>query len=53
MKDRTLFVGMDVHKETISVSVMGSRGHEARPTVTIANRPSTVRQVFEKLRKEG
>lgn len=53
MKDRTLFVGMDVHKETISVSVLESRGHEARPTVTIANRPSTVRQVFEKLRKEG
>lgn len=53
MKSTTFWVGVDVHKETMSVSVLPERGGEARPTVTIPNRPAEVRRLFARLAKDG
>jgi transposase len=52
MKTTTLWVGMDVHKESISVSVLvGDR--LARPTVKIGNDAAELRRLFGRLKKEG
>jgi transposase len=53
MKDTTLFVGMDVHKESISISVLEAERRDARSTVTIVNDPARVRRCFAGLKKEG
>jgi transposase len=53
MKSTTLWVGVDVHKETLCVSMLPDRGGEARPTVTIPNRPADVRRLFARLAKDG
>jgi transposase len=53
MKDTSLVVGMDVHKESISLSVLvGDRG-EARPTVKIRNDTLELKRLFGRLKKEG
>jgi transposase len=46
-----LYVGMDVHKESVSVAVLGDRG--LRPTVTVRNEPRELRRLLEKLKREG
>lgn len=53
MKSTTYWVGVDVHKETLSVSVLPDRGSEVRPTVTIPNRPAEVRRLFARLAKDA
>jgi len=54
MKDTALIVGMDVHKESISIAVLeGERGSGARPTVTVPNEPVKLRRFFGRLKKEG
>jgi transposase len=53
MQDTTLFVGMDVHKDTISISVVDDQGNRVRPTVTLANDPVQLRRWFGRLEKEG
>ena len=53
MKRTTLFVGMDVHKESISLSVLEGSHRDARPTVAVRNQPSELKRVFGRLRKEG
>lgn len=53
MQDST-FIGLDVHKATISVAVArGERGGEARHWGTIPNRPDHVRRLAEKLSCDG
>ncbi|MDO6588325.1 hypothetical protein Q4543_22800 [Salipiger sp. 1_MG-2023] len=53
MQDST-FIGLDVHKATISVAVArGERGGEARHRGTIPNRPDHVRKLAEKLSCDG
>jgi len=52
MKNTTLFVGMDVHKESISLSVLGGE-REARPTVKMRNDAIELKQYFGRLKKEG
>lgn len=52
MKSTTLWVGLDVHEESISVAVLDGR-KEARPTVTVPNEPAQIRRVFARLKKEG
>lgn len=53
MKSMPLWVGMDVHKETIVISVLPHDAREPRTPVTIRNRPEDVRRLFTKLKKEG
>ena len=49
-----IFIGLDVHKATISVVVAhGERGGEVRGWGTIANRPDHVRRLSEKLVSDG
>ncbi|MEH6775861.1 MAG: IS110 family transposase, partial [Cereibacter changlensis] len=46
----SMFIGLDVHKATISVAVaQGKRGGEVRHWGTIAHRPDHVRRLAEKL----
>lgn len=52
MKSTTLWVGLDVHKDSISVSVLDGRS-TARPTVTVPNEPPQIRKLFTRLKKEG
>ncbi len=53
MQDST-FIGLNVHKATISVAVaQGSRGGEVRHWGTIPNRPDNVRKLAEKLGCNG
>jgi len=53
MEATTLFVGMDVHKDSISLSVLEGSHREARPTVTLRNQPTELKRLFGRLRKEG
>lgn len=49
-----LFIGLDVHKSTISVAVaQGERGGEVRGWGAIPNRPDHVRRLCEKLAGDG
>ena len=52
MSKGTVFVGMDVHAETIAVAVAESRD-QVRSVGTIANRPEAIRRVLGKLGKPG
>ena len=48
------FIGLDVHKATISVAVaMGQRGGEVRHLGTVPHRPDHVRKLVEKLAASG
>ena len=48
------FIGLDVHKATISVAVaQGERGGEVRHWGTIPNRPDHIRKLVEKLGVHG
>jgi transposase len=53
MKDTTLVVGMDVHKESISISVLEGERRDARPSVTMPNDPARIRRYFAGLKREG
>jgi transposase len=53
VKPTTLWVGLDVHKESISVGVLEGTRSEGRPVVTIANEPMQIRRLFSRLAKEG
>ncbi len=54
MTDFTLFVGLDVHKKTISVAMVeAAAGAAVRFYGTIANTPETLRTLCKKLSKEG
>ncbi len=54
MEKNTTYVGLDVHKETISVAVGdgGLRG-EAHFFGTIPNRPAALRKLAERLGRQG
>jgi hypothetical protein len=53
MTDNTLFVGMDVHKKTISVAVVeATAGAEVQFYGTILNTPDSVRSLYKKLTKK-
>jgi transposase len=48
------FVGLDVHKATIAVSVAkGGRDGEVRHLGSLENRPEVVRQLVKRLRRKG
>src|SRR6201997_4433283 len=52
--DDTIFVGMDVHKATISIAVAGgARGGEVRQLGNFLNRPERVDKVVQRLSKTG
>ena len=53
MTDLTLFVGLDVHKKTISVALVdAAAGATVRFYGTIANTPDTLRGLCKKLSKD-
>ena len=54
MVENTLFLGLDVHKKTISVATVdSSAGAEVRFYGTIANTPDAIRHLCKKLSKDG
>lgn len=53
MKDCSKYVGLDVHKETIAVSVAEANGGEVRYLGEIANTPEAVEKLVRQLRKNG
>lgn len=53
MKEFIKYVGMDVHKQTIAVSVAPSDGAEVRYVGEIANTAQAVEKLVKQLRKEG
>ena len=54
MTDLTVFVGLDVHKKTISVALVDAASSATvRFYGTIANTPDTLRGLSKKLSKDG
>jgi len=51
MKEFTKFVGLDVHKETIAISVAEGNGGEVRYVGEIANTPEALNQLVKQMRK--
>lgn len=51
MKEFTKFVGLDVHKETIAVSVAEGNGGEVRYVGEIANTPEALNKLVKQLKK--
>lgn len=53
MKEFIKYVGMDVHKETIAVSVAPSNAAEVRYVGEIANTPQAIEKLVKQLRKDS
>lgn len=53
MKEFSKYVGLDVHKETIAVSVAEASGGEVRYLGDIANTPEAVGKMVKQLKKGG
>ena len=53
MREFSKYVGLDVHKETIAVSVAEANGGEVRYLGEIANTPEAVEKLVKQLRKGG
>jgi transposase len=53
MKEFSKFVGLDVHKETIAVSVAEANGGEVRYVGEIGNTPEALDKLVKQLRKGG
>lgn len=51
MKQFAKYVGMDVHKATMAVSVAEARGSEVRYVGEIANTPEAIGKLVKQLRK--
>ena len=51
MKEFSKYVGMDVHKRTIAVSVAEAQGGEVRYLGEIANTPEAIQKLVKQLRK--
>lgn len=53
MKEFSKYVGLDVHKETIAVSVAEASGGEVRYFGEIANTPEALSKLAGQLKKDG
>lgn len=53
MKECSKYIGLDVHKETIAVSVAEANGGEVRYVGEIANTPEAIEKLVKQLRRGG
>ena len=53
MKEFNKYIGLDVHKETIAVSVAEGNGGEVRYVGEITNTPEAIEKLVRQLRKGG
>ena len=53
MKEFSKYIGLDVHKETIAVSVAEANGGEVRYLGEILNTPEAIEKVVRQMRKGG
>jgi len=53
MKPTTIWVGLDVHKETISIAVLEGDSGTPRPSLTVRNDGTELRRLMRKLAKQG
>ena len=52
MNDGSKYVGLDVHKETIAISIAEASGGEVRYYGEIKNTPEAIRKLCEKIKPE-
>ena len=50
---KILFVGMDVHKDTISNAVLNGHDNVPELEIKLPNREKSIRKFFNKLKKSG
>jgi hypothetical protein len=48
-----LYVGMDVHKDSVMLAVFSEHGAEPSEVRRVANEPRKLRRFFERLGREG
>src|ERR1039457_3268898 len=53
MKQFTKFIGLDVHMETVAVSVADAGGGEVRYVGEIVNTPEAIEKLVKQLKKDG
>jgi len=51
MENNSTVVGLDVHKETITIAVLRPDKHRPEPSITFENQPSTIERKVKELNR--